>query len=216
MYYGFVTMVDECIGRVVRALKSKGLWDEAYVIVTQDHGDMLGEHHLMQKMCPYEPAAHVPLLIKPPRGAGALQQPNGTARDEVAYRRRAQLVSHVDFADTICDIAGIELLPGSQGRSYMPVLRDARAPWPNHTFMEHHGDQGRGAYWRAIVADVDGRRLKYIYTPGDVDELYDVTADPREVHSLVAESEYAGLRADLREQLFRWMRDEGDFLDPPD
>ena len=215
-YFGFVTMVDECIGRVIRALKNKGLWDDAFVIFTQDHGDMLGEHHLMQKMCAYEPAAHVPLLIKSPRGTGGLEERTGAASNAAVERRRAQLVSHVDFADTICDIAGIEPLPGSQGRSYLPVLKDAKAPWRMNTFMEYHGDQGRGAFWRAIVADRDNRRLKYIYTPGDVDELYDVTADPREMHSLVDEPAYAGLRAELREQLSGWMRDTGDFLDPPD
>ena len=207
VYYGFATMVDECIGRVIQALKDRGIWENAFVIFTQDHGDMLGEHFLMQKMCAYEPASHLPLLIKPPEGYIG------------DFTRRPHLISHVDFADTICEITGCKPLPGSQGRSYLPVLKDSTdtiVSWPKNLFMEYNGDQGRGAYWRAIISDTKEGRFKYIYTEDDIDELYDITADPLEKHSIVGEPPYATLRADLRNRLFRWMVDTGDFLKPPD
>ena len=65
---------------------------------------------------------------------------------------------------------------------------------------------------RAIVADIDGRRWKYIYTQGDVDELYDLEADPLEKESLVNSSDHQALRQQLRERLAQWMRDTGDFV----
>ncbi|KKL92932.1 hypothetical protein LCGC14_1879760 [marine sediment metagenome] len=64
VYLGMVKLVDECLGRVIEALKRRGMWDDALVIFTSDHGEMLGSHGLYQKMCMYEESLRVPLLIK--------------------------------------------------------------------------------------------------------------------------------------------------------
>ena len=49
-------------------LERSGLLDETWVIYTSDHGEMMGEHRMLSKMVPYEPALKVPLIIRPPRG----------------------------------------------------------------------------------------------------------------------------------------------------
>ena len=201
-YLGLVTMVDECIGRVITALKEKGIWDDALVIFTQDHGDMMGCHHLTQKHCFYEEAAHLPLLVKPPGGAAG---------------RRKQLVSAIGFCPTVCDYAGAEAPQGVQGRSYRGLVERADTEWDDAIFMEYNGDQGRNDMpMRGIVADAGGRRFKYIFTTNDVDELYDLTADPAEKRSLISSPEHQQLRLDLRGRLAEWMRRTGDFIDPPD
>ena len=91
------------------ALKAKGIWDESLVIFSSDHGEMLGCHHLMQKHCCYEEAAHLPLFVKPPGGASG---------------RREQFVSAVDFAPTVCDYAGLAPPDGAEGVSYRSVVED--------------------------------------------------------------------------------------------
>ena len=68
-YFGMVTMIDDCVGCIINALKEKGIYDVGLVIFSSDHGELLGCHHLMQKHCCYEEAAHLPLLVKPPGGA---------------------------------------------------------------------------------------------------------------------------------------------------
>jgi len=197
-YLGLVTMVDGCIGKVIQALKARGIWDDALVVFTQDHGDNLGCHALTQKHCAYEEASHIPLLIKPPGGG------NG---------RREQFVGHVDFADTVCDFAGAARLPGSQGRSLRPVMDDPATGWRDALFIEYNGDHGRSTPIRAIVADTAGSTYKYIYNHEDVEELYDLQADPLETVSLVTSTEHASVRRDLRGRLADWMSETGDFLE---
>lgn len=196
-YFGLVTMVDECIGRVVQALKARGIWDDALVVFTQDHGEMLGCHHLFQKHCCYEEAAHIPLLVKPPGG--------GTGR-------RAQLASAVDYCPTICAYAGIEPPRDIAGRSLRPAVEDAGAPGRDATFVQYNGDITRSTPMRAIVAEAGGRRMKYIYTQGDIDELYDLGDDPMEMTSLAREPEWQPVLRELRRRLAQWMRDTGDFI----
>jgi len=195
-YLGLVTMVDDCIGRVVEALKAKGIWDDALVIFTMDHGDLMGCHHLTQKHSFYEEAAHLPLLVKPPGGATG---------------RRRQLVSAIDFCPTICDYAGADSPDGVQGASWRPLAEGLEAPWRDAILMEYNGDQGRNAWpMRSIVADVDGRRWKYNWTRGDTDELYDLEADPMEMRSLVGSAEHQALRRQLRDRLAAWMHETDD------
>lgn len=201
-YFGLVTMVDDCVGRVVRALKAKGIWDDALVIFMLDHGEMLGSHALMQKHCCYEEAVHVALMIKPPGGTKSA--------------RRDQLVGHIDFANTICDYAGITPLTGSPGQSLRPIVEDAAAPWRDATFMEYNGDWGRSTPMRAVVADIDGQTFKYIYHFADSDELYNVTGDPLEKTSLAEHPDYQTIRLQLRRRVAQWMAETGDFLKIPD
>ena len=197
-YLGLVTMVDECIGRVVEALKARGIWDQALVVFTQDHGDLLGCHHLTEKHCFYEEAAHLPLLLKPPGGAAG---------------RRSHLTSAIDFCPTVCDYAGAARPDGVQGRSWRPVVEEPAAPWRDAVFMEYSGDQGRNDIpMRSVVARLDGRTWKYIHTRGDVDELYDLDADPMETRSLVNAASRQQLRRQLRLRLAQWCRETDDFV----
>ena len=194
-YFGLATMVDECLGRVIRALKQKGVWDEALVIFTVDHGESLGSHRMFQKMTMYEESAHVPLLIKPPGGEAG---------------RRGQMVGHIDLANTMCDYAGLPSLPGAWGKTMRPVVEDANAPWRDATFSEFNGDHGRGYPTRAIFTE----RYKYLQHFSGKDELYDLAADPSETRSLVDEPEHQPLCRELRQRIADWMHDTGDMLDP--
>lgn len=193
-YFGLSTMVDDCIGRVITALKDKGVWDDALVIMTVDHGDCLGAHSFFQKFVMYEESAHVPLLIKPPRGATG---------------RRRQMVGHVDIAATLCDYAGVPPPPGNQGASLRSAVENPDAPWRDATFSEFHGDHGRAYPSRAIFTE----RWKYIYHFFGVEELYDIVSDPLEKNSLADSPAHQPIKTDLRARLARWMRDTGDILD---
>jgi arylsulfatase A-like enzyme len=195
-YFGLVTMMDDCMGRVIGALKERGVWDDSLVIFVMDHGECLGAHSLSGKQVMYEESARVPLMIKPPGGAGA-----GT--------RRKQVANHVDLAATICDYAGVAAPPGQQGRSLRAPIEDAGAAWHDATFAEFHGDQGRGYPTRAIFME----RYKYIFHFCGPDELYDVAADPLEAKSLAGEAAFAGVKAELKGRLAKWMKETGDFLD---
>ena len=200
-YLGLVTMVDDCVGIVIDALKDRGLWDDALVIFMQDHGENLGCHSLFQKHCAYEESCRIPMLMKPPRGGF------------ISIGRRHELVGHVDYADTICDYGDLDRLPGSQGRSMRPLIEGATIDWRDTTFIEYNGDHGRNTPIRAVVADVDGATFKYIYNHGDKDELYHLEADPMETTSLTGSEDHSAIKAKLRERLGAWMRETGDFVE---
>ena len=204
-HLGLVTMVDHCIGRVISALKEKGIWDNALVVFVQDHGDLMGCHHLTQKHCFYEEAAHIPWLIKPPTADGV---PPG---------RRGGLVNAIDYCPTICQYASATIPDGVQGDSLRPLIEDAARPWRDAVFMEYSGDQGiNNMPMRAIVADADGSRWKYIYTKGDVDELYDLTTDPEEKQSLTGSPEHQQRRRQFRDRLRAWMKNTDDLFEMDD
>ena len=104
-YYANVTLIDEWIGKIVRALDVQGLLDNTWLVFTSDHGEMLGDHGLQGKAVFYEESMHVPCLIRPPvEGSGLKSE---------------ALVEHIDIPATILDIGGAEPLPASLGNSLL-------------------------------------------------------------------------------------------------
>jgi N-acetylglucosamine-6-sulfatase len=110
--------VDDAVGAIVQALSAEGQLDNTYLIFTSDNGYFSGEHRIRQgKYLPHEPASHVPMMI---RGPGI---PAGGTSPE--------LVSNVDLASTIAQIAGASPMLAQDGRSLLPYaqqpsLRTAR------------------------------------------------------------------------------------------
>ena len=65
-YYANVTFIDDQIGQIIETLKEKGMYDDAVICFTADHGDMLGDHYHWRKTYPYEGSAHIPYIVKWP------------------------------------------------------------------------------------------------------------------------------------------------------
>ena len=113
-YYGAIAYVDDLLGRLMQALRSAALAEDTIVILTSDHGEMLGERGLWYKMSFFEGACRVPLVIASP---GRFEP-----------RRVAASVSLVDLMPTLIDLAGgnaQSLGIGIDGRSLAPHLRGA-------------------------------------------------------------------------------------------
>ena len=109
-YMQEVELVDEHLGRLFDQLRERGLYDDALIVVTSDHGEALGEHGLLQHAAfIYDENIHVPLIIKPPKGWDA-------ERSRLRSNAR-RLVSHMDVVPTILDILQLEPLPGQRGTS---------------------------------------------------------------------------------------------------
>ena len=112
-YYSMITYADELIGQVMAPLHSKGLLDNTVVIVTADHGDMLGERGLWFKMVYFERSIRVPLIMSWP--------------GQLKPRRVSQNASLIDMLPTLVDIAtgGKPFAPAAPlaGRSLLPPAR---------------------------------------------------------------------------------------------
>ncbi|MBX2800758.1 MAG: sulfatase-like hydrolase/transferase [Myxococcales bacterium] len=110
-YFAKVALVDEGLGEVVAALRRQDLLDTAWVIVTADHGELLGDHGLTRKVVPYEGALRVPLVVRPPGGTVA--------------RGVSQPVDLVALVASIRAIGGVGEAPGLLEAVERPVISEA-------------------------------------------------------------------------------------------
>ena len=167
-YYSAVSYVDDGIGQILGRIRRLGLADNTIVIVTADHGDMLGERGLWYKMSPFEQSARVPLIINAP---GLL-----------APRRVGDVVSLVDLLPTLVDLAGgdVDELSGD-GSSLLPLAAGTGSDAERQVTIEYLAE-GLTAPQITLVEE----RYKYVHCPADPDQLYDLAADPGERVNLAA------------------------------
>jgi choline-sulfatase len=186
-YYGEVSYFDRNVGRLMKALEDCGLRDNTIVILVSDHGDMLGERGLWYKMSFFEAASRVPLIVSAPK--------------IFAPGRVSASVSLIDIAPTLVDLAGGDsqaLREHFDGRSLVPHLK--REGGHDEAIAEYLAEG-------AIAPMVMIRRgnKKFIHSPADPDQLYDLTMDPGERKNLAegaeAVSQVAAYRAEIAE---RW------------
>jgi choline-sulfatase len=187
-YYGSISYFDSQVARLLAVLRDTGRLDNTVVIVTSDHGEMLGERGAWYKMSCYEGAARVPLIIWSPRrfAAGRVTAP----------------VSTMDLLPTLADLAGEDDLLANtgplDGRSLLPHL--AGSPDRDEAVAEYLAE---GAI--APIVMIRRGRHKFVHSPADPDQLFDLSADPHELVNLAADPAGARLAADFRQQIAgRW------------
>ncbi|MGH2354939.1 MAG: sulfatase-like hydrolase/transferase, partial [Chloroflexota bacterium] len=195
-YYAMVSFIDDEVGRILATLDELGRREDTLVVFTSDHGEMLGDHHLLLKgPMLYEGAVRVPLILRWP---GVLP----------AGERRSDLVSLIDLCPTFLEAAGLPDLPRSQGSSLLPLARgDADATGRGYALCEYR-DSGH-PYDPPVHATMLRRGdHKLIVHHGDpatarprTGELYDLAADPNELHNLWDDASHRALRAELQELL---------------
>ena len=187
MYYANLAHADDALGQVLQALRDLDLEKDTIVIYASDHGEMLGEHGLWQKLQFYDPSCGVPFMFRIPGMTEA------GARCNVP-------VSLVQLMPTLCELCGLTPPQKPDGESLMDLIRqpgmkkstkvyaefDLRTP--NAKYMMRAGD------------------YKYSFWLNDMPELYHMRDDPKEMRNLAILPEYKGRVEDLRAQLFDWHR----------
>ncbi len=125
VYLGLAAEVDHHIGRVIAALKSAGVYDDTLLVVTADHGEMLGDHHSWGKQTFYDAAYHTPLIIRDPRQTGA----HGACVDAPT--------ESIDIAPTVLEWLGQAAPDTMDGRALTPYLcGQTPTAWRDFTFSE--------------------------------------------------------------------------------
>ncbi len=197
-YYAMVTAVDDQVGRILGELDELGLRDNTIVIVSSDHGDMLGSHGTRLKRKPWEESIRVPGIVRHPDGP--------------AGRETAALFSHVDIAPTLLSLCGLPVPPEMQGASLAPVVLGQAESGPSAAYFQIFGPFFAGGVergWRGLRTD----RFMYARTKDAPWVLYDLEADPYELKNLVAVPEAGPTLAELDAELTRWMEKTGDSWD---
>ncbi|WP_339321652.1 sulfatase-like hydrolase/transferase [Paenibacillus sp. FSL W8-0194] len=194
-YYAMITHMDAHIGRVVSALKDKGIYEDTIIVYTADHGLSIGQHGLMGKQNVYDHSIRIPFIL---RGPGV---PQG--------RRIPALASNIDMFPTLAELCGLRMPAGAGGVSLVPLLggRERLRPVVCTAYrdVQRMAKDGRWKlirYYRSPVTDTGTDRI----------QLFDLEADPWETNDVSGDPANAPHIRRLAEELQRWMAEYGDFM----
>jgi arylsulfatase A-like enzyme len=209
-YYGMIRRLDEALGRVEDALRSLNLLDDTIILYISDHGNHFKTRNGEYKRSCHDASIRVPCFATGPgfKGGGKIDE----------------LFSIVDIPPTLLDAAGIEPMPGVEGRSAMPLLgavreggdRRARAcGWPDHVFVQiSEAETGRAVRthrWKygVTAVDPDDPQRRPVADHAEVYHevfLYDLAYDPYELENLVDRDSHTEVRARMRALLLDRVR----------
>jgi arylsulfatase A-like enzyme len=163
-YYASITQIDYEVGRMIKILKDKGIYDNTIIIYTSDHGEHLGYHHQILKGGNlYESIMKVPLIIKYPDS-------------QYAGTESYKLVSNVDLAPTILHLAGLESLESMSGYD----LRDDSF---DREYLFGHA-------WFGNQAMARSKRYKLVHDRNGESLFFDLENDPWEMNNLYNDTNY--------------------------
>lgn len=187
-YYAMITHLDAQIGRVLAALEARGELDNTLVVFAGDNGLAVGRHGLLGKQNLYEHATRVPLLIA---GPGV---PAGVRSDALVYL--------LDIFPTLCELADVPVPASVTGDSLVPCIRDG-APGRDALYLAytelHRAVRTRTHKWIEVRAA--GERHV---------QLFDLDADPHELHDRSEDPDCAAVRAELEAALLTQRDASGD------
>jgi choline-sulfatase len=167
-YYANITYVDDLIGQLIDALQKTNKLDDTIIILTSDHGDFLGERGLWYKMSFLEHSSHVPLIVWCPKRFPA--------------RRVKEPVTLTDLLPTLVDL-------GSEGQGRLARPVDGRSLYP---LLAGETEDEQATAWGEYLAEgalapiymIRRGDWKFIHSPVDPDQLFNLRIDPREMNNL--------------------------------
>ncbi len=215
-YHGAQKEVDDQLARLFDYLDATGLAQDTLVVFTSDHGEMGGDHWLFEKLGYWDESYRVPLIIRDPD--------QGAARGRVV----TAFTESVDVLPTICRWLGIDAPLQADGYALQPFLADDGLPdddMPEHWRTEAHwswnfSNPGSrlaelfGLPMARCRLDVQrGADVKYVQFAADASVLppllFDLSADPEQLHDLVSTEGAATLGWQASDRLAQWrMRTE--------
>jgi arylsulfatase A-like enzyme len=193
--YGMISMVDHNVGRIVRALEDTGLIDNTIIVFFSDHGDLMGDHWLINKgPFLFRGLVRIPTIWRLPR---SLRKNDGAPSD--VGKSSDAFVSTVDLCPTLLDLAGVAIPEGVQGRSYARVLtgdadkiQDSAYIEYDETYLPDRLRQFRTKEWALTYCAENEYGL-----------LFDLRNDPDELRNLWDRPERQGAKKDLLAELLR-------------
>jgi len=201
-YFANVTLVDRNIGRIIETLKNTGMEDDTIIVFTSDHGEMGGDHGMLEKRSLYEESVRVPAMIHVPWLSNRKMSIGG-------------VFSQIDWVPTLLDLVNEQIPDNLDGQSRAPVFRGEASLEKNDVFLQWNGTGDRNlgtpeinqmisTPWRSIVT---GDRWKLNLSTHDQCELYNLNTDPYEIHNSFNDPEHhsriLGMTARIRAELQR-------------
>jgi len=201
-YYALITGVDDVVGRIREELEDAGLAENTVVIFTSDNGFFCGSRQLMGKVLLYDESTRAPMIIYDPRTMKGKES-----------RIENGLISHVDIAPTILEIAGMEKPATMQGESFLPLVMDETEEIHEAVYGENNFNnwlpqstevEDPDSYISIRSKFVRTKEYKYIRyheCKPVVEELWNMTEDPMETKNLVNDPDHQDVLKEMREKL---------------
>lgn len=190
--WAYTTYIDGLVSEFVQALREHGLLDDDTLLALgSDHGDMMGQHGLWQKFCPYEEAVRVPLVLRWPA-----HLPAGQRIDSAC--------SLQDFGNSLRQAAGLEprgtALPGAD-----------RNGQERDIFIQYDQPRDWDA-WQPLPAwrTIQRGNWKFTLHGNGEEEMYDLQSDIGEISNLAAETSSRSRKEELRTALHKWGKNTND------
>lgn len=197
-YYGMVKKIDEALGRLLDSLKSLNLLENTIVLFTSDHGCHFKTRNGEYKRSCHESSIRVPTALIGPgfTGGGHLNE----------------LVSLIDLPPTLLDGAGISVPAAMQGNSILPLTKGEKQNWEDDVFIQISESQvGRAIRtkrWKYGVSDDEKHGWNHSFSDKYKEEfLYDLHADPHELHNLIHLEAYQRVTTEMKKRLLRRIYD---------
>jgi len=204
VYYGLISEVDAQIGRIVAHLKRTGEYDHTLIVFTSDHGEMLGDHWLFGKSGYFDPAYHIPLIIRDPRREAA------GARGRIVDA----FTESIDIMPTILEWLDLDVPHACDGVSLRAFI-EGRTParWREAAHWEFDfRDVVAQSAERALGLTSDqcalsvmrGARYKYVHFTALPPLFFDLRDDPNEFRDLAGEPDYRDLVLEYAQKMLSW------------
>ncbi|MDC3318562.1 sulfatase [Flavobacteriaceae bacterium] len=188
-YLACVKSVDDNIGRVLTYLKENNLEENTVIVVTSDQGFYLGDHGFFDKRFIYEESLRMPFMVKYPERIKA-----GSVNEDI--------ITNIDFAPTLLELAGITTTQKMQGTSFVPVLEgNTPKDWQDAMYYHYY----EFPFWHHVQPHYGIRTQKYtlahFYYNIDVWELYDLEKDPNQMNNIYSDPNYTSTITELKAKL---------------
>ena len=184
-YYASITHIDQQIGRLLEEMRKQKVLNDTFMLMTADHGEMLGDHCLWRKTYAYEGSARVPFVVRFPMNNG--------------WKCQQELnvpVGLQDVMPTMLDMAGVPVPDTVEGRSLVPLLNGESSDWRPYLHGEHAECYAADQTMQYLT---DGRE-KYVWFPATgKEQLFDLKKDPHETSDLARDEE-------KEHRLVRWRK----------
>ncbi|QJC57942.1 Multifunctional alkaline phosphatase superfamily protein [Polaromonas vacuolata] len=204
-YYGLMSEIDDQLGRVFDYLKQTGQWDNTLIVFTSDHGEQLGDHHLLGKVGYFDESFHIPMVVRDPSAA--------------ADATRGTLVSAftetIDTMPTILKWLGQEVPRSCDGESLLPFVHHGATPvdWREEVHYEY---DFRNIFYskpeeflglkmdQCALAVVQDKAYKYVHFAALAPLFFDLKKDPEQLHNQADNPHYATLILQYAQKMLNW------------
>jgi arylsulfatase A-like enzyme len=199
-YCGMIKRLDEALGRIEDALRSSGQLENTILVFTSDHGCHFKTRNQEYKRSAHDASLRVPLVISGPGFSGR--------------GRLDRLVSLLDLPPTLLDACGIAPPNTFDGSSFFPLLRDPSLPWQEEVFAQISESETartvRTKRWKYAISSPLARPEQPSASSYAESLLYDLEADPWELHNLIDRESHRAVADRMRQRLLARMAAAGE------